>query len=88
VPWDENGFHFAESVHTLVSKSGCASLKTQGDSLNDILMGGLNAGLIQSVTPIDGLPSQSSNEQAQTEHACRVLFEEFMDLDNTLDRAS
>ena len=53
-----------------------------------IPMGGLNAGLIQSVTPIDGLPSQSSNEQAQTEHACRVLFEEFMDLDNTLDRAS
>ena len=51
-------------------------------------MGGLNAGLIQSVTPIDGFPSQSSNEQAQTEHACRVLFEEFMDLDNTLDRAS
>ena len=48
----------------------------------------MNGDLVKSWSTTDGVPSQSSSEQAATEHACRALFEEWIDLDGTLHRAS
>ena len=48
----------------------------------------MDANLVASWSTTDGVPSQSSFEQAATEHACRALFEEWIDLDDTLHRAS
>ena len=48
----------------------------------------MDAGLLKSCSDFDGVPSQSSSEQTATEHACRALFEEWIDLDDTLHRAS
>ena len=48
----------------------------------------MNAELVNTASVVDGVPSQSSSEQTATEHACRALFEEWIDLDGTLHRAS
>lgn len=48
----------------------------------------MDANLVKSWSTTDGVPSQSSSEQAATEHACRALFEEWIDLDGALHRDS
>ena len=48
----------------------------------------MDADLVESCSSTDGVPSQSSREQASVEHACRALFSEWIDLDGTLHRAS
>ena len=48
----------------------------------------MNARLVNSRAQIDGVPTQSSDDQAEVERACRALFGEWLDLDDTLHRHS
>lgn len=48
----------------------------------------MNARQVNSSAPTDGVPTQSSYDQAGVEHACRALFGEWLDLDDTLHRHS